>query len=369
MAKFLYTLTIIITLNGQCRGQYSEEFQKIVQCKSCENLVNLVKTNWKYNSKKDYYESKFSVDEKGTKEIQLPCIKGINSKDIKVLFGEPNNTFDNYWQYNTTPLDENDFADTYLTIEFKYGRLKMITTTNCTGTVDYIKENWKYQSIQNYYETSFTPNNQGMKEVKIPCIEHIDRQQFHKIFGKPNLSFTRTALVPMQKVEWNDKGKEIKPKPIDNHIIIDRYYISSYSIDNYETNLLEVTFYPAVKTRQAFNKIVTKNCQNIIDTLKSSLIFNDTLGYYQYQKKNEHEQIKDALLYSSCLYSIDSSTVRKFIGNPSAIIKENEWEYRMSDYFNNGKYTGHGFRFYYSIDGTLSNIDYIYSIPLISPEY
>lgn len=362
-------MTTIITVTGQCIGQYSKEFQKIIEYGACKNLIDTVNINWNYNSEEDYYESNFNVDQNDTKEIHLPCIGGIKSADIKILFGEPNRISNNYWKYHTSPIDGNGFADNYLIIELEHDRLKKITATNCTGTVDYIVKNWEYQINQDYYETSFNLDRQGIKEVDLPCLKHIERQLFHNIFGKPNFSFTRTTVVPMQKIEWDDKGNQTTPKTVDNQIIIDRYFISSYSIDYYDISLLEVTFYPASNRRQAFNRIEVKNCQNIIDTLNSKLSFNDSLGYYQYEKKREYELIQDAHLYSSCLFGMDSSTVNRLFGRPSATVKETEWEYRMSDLHYKGQYMGNSFKFYFYYDGTLSNIEYVYSKPMISPSH
>lgn len=369
--RILFTLTILITLTSKCFGQFSDEFQKIIEYGTCKSLIDSINKNWSYNSKKECYESSFGITRNGTKEVQLPCVRGIKSEDVNLLFGNPNDKQGKYWVYYICAPEEKGVIESYLLIEHEYDRLKRISITNCVETTDYILANWRLLYDKGYYETSFTPVGLGIKELNMPCINQFDRELLQNILGKPNKSFTKKTLSPMQKVEWDDKGKQLPSKVYDNSIIIDRYFTSLTNINNYDASFLEVTYYPASSKGWVSNKIVAINCSNIIDSLRLRFQFNDSLKHYQYNRKwkNEYTLVQDAQLYSSCLFGMDSSLVRQIIVKPSAISKEREWEYRLTSRYDRSRFIGNGFKVIFNDDGTLLTVDYLYLIPFIEPDY
>ena len=365
MNKRLCTLTTLLTVVLNSFGQYSKEFQTIVDYKSCRTLIDTVAKNWVLKENKKYYESNFTLKDTVSKEIILPCIRGVKRDDIKILFGAPSAESKNIWKYYTSPIDNNGFVESYLLIEFQNNRLTKITENNCAGTLQYINKNWKYAKARNYYKTSFTPDRQGIKKIEISCISKLDRHVFQNIFGEPHLAFKSKITTPMQKREWDDEGNEIQPELIDNQNIIYRYY-TSRSPREYENNIMEVTFYPANIYREAINRIETKNCQNIIDTIKARLSYIDSLDHYQY--KSENKFLNDVRLYSTCLYGMDTAAVIPIFGRPSVINKERVWEYHTNDTNYDGQYRGNGMKLYFYENGTLSNIEFIWEIPIINKD-
>ena len=84
---FLLFITKIISF-----AQFSDEFQKIIETENCRTLLDSIKYNWKFNKKKNYYQSNLlfkSPDTLVLKQVNLPCIKGIKKDDIQILFGKP----------------------------------------------------------------------------------------------------------------------------------------------------------------------------------------------------------------------------------------------------------------------------------------
>ena len=60
---------------------------------------------------------------------------------------------------------------------------------------------------------------------------------------------------------------------------------------------------------------------------------------------------------------MDSLTVIRTFGIPSIIKNKTEWEYHTSNYYVDEKYGGNGMKLYFYQDGTLSNIEYIWTVP------
>ena len=244
---------------------------------------------------------------------------------------------------------------------------RSISSEDCKSIIDsVVSTSWKFKRSQDYYKTSFIPEKQGSQKIEFPCINKLNRNNFQLVFGIPHLSFEYQLRSGMQPVKFNDIGERVEQEKLNTTVILDRYFTTKNREYGYENNMLEVRFYPPRKYRPYINSMVAKNCENILDTLSSRLSFNDSLDYYQYKKKREIFR-KDVELYSSCLYGMDTIMAAKVFGKPSLIIKHNEWEYRTSNYYQRGIYSGNGMTLLFNENGKLNSIYYIFGKPLYDP--
>ncbi len=309
-------------------GQFSPEFLVITKDGICVNLIDTVKNGWTKSKDGTYHISKFTPKEGGTKELYLPCIRGIKKSDVQELFGRPDTIVNDKWRYLTSPLLPEGYSVSYLTIEFEYERLKRIYESNGKDMLRYISKNWKPVKKGKYYKTTFTNENQGIKLINISGTEKMDRYLIRNIFGKPNLGFSATAaIMPMQPVTWDDKGNEIRPKPMDDKTVTFRYFTSDYK-NKFENSLLDITFsFPSTQ----LEKIEAVNCRNTVDTFKSIWNYSEELKYYQLKTRSSKENWIDVSLFSKCFCQMDTTMIKEIFGTPSYIDDKNrQWYYFTS---------------------------------------